>query len=475
MSAEENRGLEWFECRTAKKLPGLSVLPFWNTLLFQASRNEAAVLHSVLTLSSVHMGEILNGKSRRQRPGFLDEVDKFMLLNYNKAIDQLQPHFSSKDRPSVRVALISCVVFVCFEFLRGHFQTAQTHLENGLRILGELHSSASKVDGVVIILKPSCEPVDDWIVEAFSRLHVQVMLFRQSYQYPCFILKRPGPECPILIFRSFNEAWKELERLLHEIFHLGQRTRKQIVPRFLTPKPSPTLLNIHQMIKTELAQWLSAYEVSKQYLKYPFNQEYEEVAFLLLTKYHTMGIIMADTCLSPDDETIFDSYTENFRFLVNQSRVNWESRASGPGYLAPGQHMDMSRSVIDIGWIPPLYFTALKCRVRQVRLQAVSLIEYSAHREGIWDSKIAACVARKVIEIEERDLYNDTALTNASGSYESTVSLLPLAYRIREIEVVLPDGHRDSVLLSYKEKQPDDEWKAFTKEFNLTRQCWIDT
>lgn len=474
MSVEESRCLEWFECRTAKKLPGLFVLDFWNTLLLQASRNEAAVLYSVLTLSSVHMGEILNGRIRRQRPDFLDEDDKFTLLNYNKAIRQLQPHFSSKGRQSVRVALISCVVFICLEFLRGHFRTAETHLENGLKILEELHSSVSTGSGTVILLQPSCEPADDWIVEAFSRLHVQVMLFKQSYQYPHFILRPPGPESPLLIFRSFGEAWKVLERLLHEIFHLGQRARRQIVPGSSFLKPSPALLKSRKTIKTELVQWLSAYGLSKQYLKYPMNQEYEEVAFLLLTKYHTMANIMADTCLSPDDESIFDSHTEQFRFLVNQSTVNWESRASGPQHLASGQQMDMSRSVIDIGWIPPLYFTALKCRIHQVRLQAAKLIEYSAHREGIWDSKIAACIARKVIEIEEKNFYNDFALTSASISHELSLPALPQSYRIHEIEVVLPDSLKDSVLISYKEKQSDDEWKLFVKEFNLPRQCWID-
>lgn len=33
----------------------------------------------------------------------------------------------------------------------------------------------------------------------------------------------------------------------------------------------------------------------------------------------------------------------------------------------------------------------------------VSLLQSSSHREEIWDSKIAACLARRVMELEERD------------------------------------------------------------------------
>jgi hypothetical protein len=61
---EEKQYYEWFKCRTAKKIPGLFVSTFWDTLIFQASLSEPAVLHAVLTLSSLHRKEILNGNSQ---------------------------------------------------------------------------------------------------------------------------------------------------------------------------------------------------------------------------------------------------------------------------------------------------------------------------------------------------------------------------------------------------------------------------
>ena len=73
----------------------------------------------------------LRQQLRNRRANTLDKQEQFTLLHYNKAIRHLQPHFSTQDKASVRVALMTCYVFVCLELLCGHFATAQTHLKMG--------------------------------------------------------------------------------------------------------------------------------------------------------------------------------------------------------------------------------------------------------------------------------------------------------------------------------------------------------
>jgi hypothetical protein len=139
-----------------------------------------------------------------------------------------------------------------------------------------------------------------------------------------------------------------------------------------------------------------------------------------------------------------------------------------------------SRSVMDIGWIPPLYYTALKCRVHRLRLQAVKFLEYSPHREGIWDGPIAACVARKIMEIEERDFYddidtaNDFEISSAPGVGDLSLPTLPQSYRISGIKVDLPDGPTDNFFLSYKRKQGYGGWEEVTQEFNAIQRHWTE-
>jgi hypothetical protein len=167
---EEKGYFAWFKCRTASKLPGSFICCFWNKLLFQASLNEPAVLHAVLALSSVHKSGIINAEGNDP-----NEQEYFTLQHYVKSISHLQPHFATQDRASSRVALITCVVFVCLELLRGHFKTAQIHLQNGLKILEEMQILSNADDGI-LGLKHCRESADEWIVEAFSRLHLQVEL-----------------------------------------------------------------------------------------------------------------------------------------------------------------------------------------------------------------------------------------------------------------------------------------------------------
>ncbi|KAF2470426.1 uncharacterized protein BDR25DRAFT_369610 [Lindgomyces ingoldianus] len=462
-STEEKRYFEWFKHRTAKKLPGAFVLAFWDTLLFQASQNEPAVLHAILTLSSVQKRGIIGANDQGQNDGTPDEQEQFMLQHYIKAIRHLEPHFLTKDRASVRVALITCVVFICLEFLRGHFRTAETHLQNGLRVLRELQTTSTLDDGI-LFLEPFRDSIDDWIVEAFSRLHVQVELFKYSYKHPCSILHTSGSEPSTSKFLSRNGAWQQLERLLNKIFHLTERGRQRRVSNNPTIERPSALLEHQQQIQAELVRWLAKYEASKDDLE---SQERPGFVGRILLEYHTMASMMTDACLCLDDESIFDSYTEQFVSLINQSAYMWECRL--PDFPAqqplPRSAFHMSRSIVDIGWIPPLYYTALKCRVHRIRLQAIRLLESASHREGIWDSKIAARVARKVMEIEERDFYKDVELKDvfplsSSPEYQDlSLPTPPQSYRIQEVKVVLSDGPMDSVMLSYVQKEINEDWK----------------
>ena len=123
---------------------------------------------------------------------------------------------------------------------------------------------------------------------------------------------------------------------------------------------------------------------------------------------------------------------------------------TSPVQAVPG---DMSRSAVDMGWIPVIYYTAVKCRVHRIRLQAIRMLESTSHREGIWDVKTAACVARKVMQIEERDFYNDLVTAEDFSLFCSprpqdlSLPTLPESYRLRDVEVVLSGDPMDRILL----------------------------
>jgi hypothetical protein len=485
LGGKEGQCFDWFKSRTVKKLPGLFILTFWDKLLVQASQSEPAVLHAVLTLGSVHMGKIVDD-DRREDLGKSGGSEHFTLENYSKAISQLRPHFGAKDRSSTRVALITCLVFVCLEYLRGYFRTAQTHLENGLKVLGEMQGCSTVDTDRVLLFKPFRESIDDAIFDTFCRLQIQVMLFKQSHLRPYVVVMQDSQsELPRSRFLSLNQAWKRLQQLLNEIFCLERGFHNQR-PLGRPPPKNPTMLLDHQQhIRTELIRWLEIYNQSRESLQIQHGRIYETFAYHLLRPYHAMGVIMLEACQAlPDDQTEFDKHTNQFLTLIEQSTCNWKTKTSRSGLFelpaVPGQCAVMSRSVIDTGWIPPLYYTIIKCRVHRIRLQAARLLEFNTHREGIWDSSMIATAARKVMEIEEQDFYcdldidDDFHVASTPSSRDLSLPVLPPTHRIHDVEVVLPDGPMDTTMsLRYKRKQDDGSCQVFTNEFDFARKCWM--
>jgi hypothetical protein len=187
-----------------------------------------------------------------------------------------------------------------------------------------------------------------------------------------------------------------------------------------------------------------------------------------------MMAIMDKMCLCPSDEESFDSHFNMFVHVIRQQVDIWIIDSTMHPSGAPQGHIiDISRSTIDLGVIAPLYYAAVKCRVHRIRLQAIRLLETIFHRNGIWDGKIAACVSRKVMEIEEREYYQniDTADDFPLSSYPSprdlSLSPLPESYRIRDLEVVLLGEPMDKVLLFCKQRLGGMDCKVCIGEYHL--------
>ena len=173
-TVDEKTYMSWFQLRTITKIPGTFTNGFWLTLLQQASKSEPAVFYAMLTLSSAHKVETNSGEPFTKLP-MPDRQKRFMLHNYSKAITHLQPHLNTKTTASTRIVLIACIVFTCLEFLRGNFKTAQNHLRNGLLVLQENFSDTCDI---TLHLR-STGSTDNWILEIFQRLLVQVELFHR--------------------------------------------------------------------------------------------------------------------------------------------------------------------------------------------------------------------------------------------------------------------------------------------------------
>ncbi|KAF2105994.1 hypothetical protein BDV96DRAFT_559749 [Lophiotrema nucula] len=452
---------DWFKYRTAIKIPGAFALPFWKTLIFQASMSEPVVWHALMTLSSVHREVIVDGSLLGRDNSRFVEGEQFALQHYNKAIQHLQSHLSSQQKASKRSALVTCIVFVCAEYFRGYFQTAQTHLQNGLRVLEELRGETT--------CERTSDVVDDWILAAFSRYRLQMELFKYTYTHTCSSFHNLEIEMSVTTFQSIEEAWKQLEWMLNSIFELNELVRQRNFSHETLEDDQSDLIAYQRQLRLDLARWRKAYQTSREHLH---NLERSGQTERILRIHHAMASIMVDTCLSPDDESMFDSCTERFICIIKDGIDMYRF---GTQYLPKVSLMTrrkhLSRSIVDVGWIAPIYYTALKCRVHRIRLHAVRLFHSVSHREGIYDSRICACVAEALVKIEEDghfddlDATDDFQLTSPPSVHDLATPPLPKNFRFEEVEVLLPDGPTENVAVRYRKGQKWKEICVFVSDY----------
>ena len=112
-SPTEGKYFDFFIRKTAPGLSGPFKSEFWSRLVLQASHHELAIRHAVVAIGALH--EAFEVSRRPGKDPFWQD-NRFALQHYLKAIQCLvMPLGIQKDSQLADVALITCVLFVCFE------------------------------------------------------------------------------------------------------------------------------------------------------------------------------------------------------------------------------------------------------------------------------------------------------------------------------------------------------------------------
>jgi hypothetical protein len=106
---QERRCFEFFRQRTAPQLSGTFESPFWTHLLLLATHHEPAVKHATIALGALH-------ECFEQRLSNQAEANfRFALQQYVRAIGLVTKPIRERGKQATDVALMTCVLFVCFE------------------------------------------------------------------------------------------------------------------------------------------------------------------------------------------------------------------------------------------------------------------------------------------------------------------------------------------------------------------------
>jgi len=109
----------------------------------------------------------MGGRSPSQ--GLEDLGDQFAEHQYGKAIAALRRSLAGSKQDPV-IALMSCIILVAFDSLRGWFESAILHLSNGLRILYDFNNKRLNDNRMVV----------ENLLPIFRRLSIQAYVILLS-------------------------------------------------------------------------------------------------------------------------------------------------------------------------------------------------------------------------------------------------------------------------------------------------------
>ncbi|KAF2128923.1 hypothetical protein P153DRAFT_28521 [Dothidotthia symphoricarpi CBS 119687] len=352
---------------------------FWSRIAFQMAHAEPAVRHALTALGYLCQTEPGSLKHARSRL-IADNERKVLLLHYNKSIGCLVERMAEASYSS-EIGLVTCLLFICIEFLQGNYHTGFTHMRNGLKLISERrqkpqHDSPLRTTTLI----------EDKLVPIFIRGVTSALLYGVEAEEdldiplptPSFLLPQP--------FTSLFEAQETCYELRNaSVLHLRIVGRKLLENTQLSVQDlqnQSNLLACHH-------SWLQNFDLFEQNNK--LSKEERVASSALKASYYSTFIYLS--CSDEASETQYDAHNDQFKEIIHHARLVIDSMAPTTAYAA--------HYTFDISIIPQLHFVATRCRCPSTRREAVALLARNPPREGLWDSQQHVVVSRRLIEMEE--------------------------------------------------------------------------
>jgi len=174
LSQSEAVNFELFRSRIVLDMAGIRSSGFWQNVVLPACYSEPAILHASIALANA-------SRWFRARSGGGEDILRLDIINdYNKAIQHLKKHVVGHAKPqSLRIALISCALFIALELSTGRFEQATMHLSEGRKLLDSFtHVDIStteypEVEIKALVLASKPESTEDELVSVFVDLDLQ--------------------------------------------------------------------------------------------------------------------------------------------------------------------------------------------------------------------------------------------------------------------------------------------------------------
>ncbi|EXJ79010.1 hypothetical protein A1O3_08511 [Capronia epimyces CBS 606.96] len=414
-SDDERRLFEYFRNRVVFQLGGILDEDFWITTLLQASHSESLIRYSAIAIAAY-----IDQRNRHFRATRPQQSCNAALIYYQNALCKANQRTEPVD-PEL-VAILSCPLFLCLEFLQGKKLQAMSLFLHGHILMQSYergthrHSATSGWATVNETLRPM-----------YNRLMMMAKLF--GHNFPINYSKLPFPSSPIPTLSAFNSL-KSARDILFQHLVVAHEFVKGLNSTTCTSfSTHKHYLQRQEKLISQLDKWHSDFRQMCGSLDDP-----DHAVIATLSMWHATAVIWLRNPLE-GFEMSFDESRDYFQVIVEKA-----SQA-----LATRQPIH-DVFTFEMGVLPPLYFTALKCRHFSLRKEALRLIGNSPRREGLWDREELLTVASRAFALE-------------TAAQSDLTSLPSEPERLLKVKIFQQDAsHELKAAFNYRNRKIEQVW-----------------
>lgn len=375
MTSFDSRALQYYREKIADALGGTTGSDFWQSTILQISETELAVRQALMAVSELF-------EAQAQNPGSdLDKAESSAMESYRKALLSTAKRI---DEPEPEpVALATCILFLCIHCLHGDREQASKMLRSGSGIMQKVLNRLSNPNAF------QRHPTASLFLPVFERLVVLLRFFgeilphfRESSRFRLGdfdeILSQP---------KTFEDARTTLHWLVAETHDLLVEGRPHRASINTDPEHLEACLHRQRLQISAYATWYAAF----QRLDAETDPAISTNLRKLLKFTYSTALVWLSTSLAREEKA-HDRYDEQ----------NLETVDLAEDYLRDND-TDSLVFTFEMGLIPPLYWTTIKCRNPEIRNRAFNLLKRAPAREGLWNRETALRVAARVIALETRN------------------------------------------------------------------------
>ena len=430
--ALEARSLQFFTERTISQFQSFFPDEFWNSHVLQFALSQDCIRHALVSLSAHHERYMRPRKTTGPAISIAPTVDAdraFALKQHNLAIQSLLA--CGDPSRALHVHLVSCLIFICIQAVQGEIRSAIQLFKHGLSMIeglqnekragsAPLHLSTSATSTPSSTLSatpttqagqatadeqlpdplpvPAAPSFSDSIVTAvvgfLNRFSVQVSLLAGDIDPDLRIgvIANAVSKPTLTPETRFHTLLEARESILNLAIHVISGARGALFgDGFLE---SGVLM---------LGWWTAAFDRLVEERGPDLSKR--GIALLELHKrYLAAHLQMPDPSKHPSVQ--WEEYLGEFQTLVLCAEKALQPDMDGQGSPPAQFHMDL-------GVIPVMFSTVLRCRDPGVRRRALAVLRDHRLQEGIWDSALTLRAAERIVMLEESSVSVSAAGTPA--------------------------------------------------------------